>query len=192
MTATLQAARRKLRDYQPVEIPFESGMIAAAVAVILHDGAEGLEALFIHRAVRAGDTWSGQIAFPGGRRDPGDADLLATAIRETGEEVGVDLSSAERLGVLDDLYPRTPVLPPVVVRPFVFVLTARPTIVVSSEVQDAFWVSFRALQAPGVASTVTVDHPGIPRRVLPAYALGNHTIWGMSERILTPLISLVS
>ena len=192
MTATLQAARRKLRDYQPVEIPFESGMIAAAVAVILHDGAEGLEALFIHRAVRAGDTWSGQIAFPGGRRDPGDADLLATAIRETGEEVGVDLSSAERLGVLDDLYPRTPVLPPVVVRPFVFALTARPTVVVSSEVQDAFWVSFRALQAPGVASTVTVDHPGIPRRVLPAYALGNHTIWGMSERILTPFISLVS
>ena len=190
--ATLQAARLKLRDYRPTEVPFETGMIAAAVAVILHDGDEGLEALFIHRAVRAGDTWSGQIAFPGGRRDPGDADLLATAIRETGEEVGVDLSSAERLGVLDDLYPRTPVLPPVVVRPFVFALTARPTIVVSSEVQEAFWVSFRALQAPGVASTVTVDHPGIPRRVLPAYALGNHTIWGMSERILTPLISLVS
>ena len=192
MTATLEAARRKLRNYQPVEIPFESGMIAAAVAVVLHDGNDGIEALFIHRAVRAGDVWSGQIAFPGGRRDPGDADLLATAIRETMEEVGVDLSSAERLGVLDDLYPRTPVLPPVVVRPFVFALTSRPPIVVSSEVQDAFWVSFRALQAPGVAGTVTVDHPGIPRRAMPAYTLGNHTIWGMSERILTPLISLVS
>jgi len=192
VTATLEAARRKLRNYQPVEIPFESGMIAAAVAVVLHDGNDGIEALFIHRAVRAGDVWSGQIAFPGGRRDPGDADLLATAIRETMEEVGVDLSSAERLGVLDDLYPRTPVLPPVVVRPFVFALTSRPPVVVSSEVQDAFWVSFRALQAPGVAGTVTVDHPGIPRRAMPAYTLGNHTIWGMSERILTPLISLVS
>jgi 8-oxo-dGTP pyrophosphatase MutT (NUDIX family) len=173
-------------------VPFETGMIAAAVAVILHDGDEGLEALFIHRAVRADDTWSGQIAFPGGRRDPGDADLLATAIRETMEEVGVDLSSAERLGVLDDLYPRTPVLPPVVVRPFVFALTARPPIVVSPEVQSAFWVSFRALQAPGASGAITVDHPGIPRRALPAYTLGNRTIWGMSERILTPLISLVS
>ena len=190
--ATIQAARSKLRDYRPTEIPFESGMIAAAVAVMLHDGDDGIETLFIHRAVRAGDTWSGQIAFPGGRRDPGDADLLATAIRETGEEVGVDLSSAERLGVLDDLYPRTPVLPPVVVRPFVFALTSRPPIVVSSEVQDAFWVSFRALAAPEVQGEVIVDHPGIPRRVLPAYTLGNHTIWGMSERILTPLISLVS
>src|ERR1700757_70523 len=89
---SLQDARRKLRDFRPTEIQFEPGMIAAAVAVILHDGDDGLEALFIHRAVRAGDTWSGQIAFPGGRRDPGDADLLARAIREMGEEVGVDLS----------------------------------------------------------------------------------------------------
>jgi len=189
---SLQAARIKLRDYQPVEIPFEKGMIAAAVAVILRDGAEGLETLFIHRAVRAGDTWSGQIAFPGGRREPTDTDLRATAIRETLEEVGVDLAGAERLGVLDDLHPRTPVLPPVVVRPFVFALTERPSIVLSTEVQDAFWASFRALQAPGVLGEITIDHPGIPRRVLPAYTLGNRTIWGMSERILAPLISLVS
>jgi 8-oxo-dGTP pyrophosphatase MutT (NUDIX family) len=167
-------------------------MIPAAVAIMLHEGDEGLEALFIHRAVRVGDTWSGQIAFPGGRRDPGDADLLATAIRETREEIGVDLSHAERLGILDDLHPRTPVLPPVVVRPFVFALTERPRIVPSPEVQAAFWVPFQALQAPGVRGEVTIDHPGIPRRVLPAYTIGNHTIWGMSERILTPLISIVS
>ena len=190
--ATLQDARTRLRDHKPVEIPFESGMIAAAVAVILHEGDDGLEVLFIHRAVRAGDTWSGQIAFPGGRREPTDVDLLATAIRETLEEIGVDLSQAEGLGVLDDLHPRTPVLPPVVVRPFVFALTERPTIVLSPEVQDAFWVSFRALQGPGVQGEVVIDHPGIPRRVLPAYTLGNRTIWGMSERILTPLIRLVS
>ena len=167
-------------------------MIAAAVAVILHDGDDGLETLFIHRAVRAGDTWSGQIAFPGGRREPTDPDLLATALRETREEIGVDLSRAERLGVLDDLYPRTPVLPPVVVRPFVFALTAQPTIVINPEVQAAFWVPFRALQAPGVRGTITVDHPGISRQALPAYTIGGRTIWGMSERILTPLISLVS
>src|SRR6266480_5218532 len=188
----LDRAREVLRQYRPTEIPATGAMIAAAVAVMLHDGDEGLEALFIHRAVRAGDTWSGQIAFPGGRREAGDMDLRATAIRETLEEVGVDLTGAEPLGVLDDLHPRTPVLPPVVVRPFVFALTERPSIVVSPEVQDAFWVPFLALQAPGVLGEITIDHPGIPRRVLPAYTLGNRTIWGMSERILTPLISMVS
>lgn len=181
-----------MRDYRATQIALEPGMIPAAVAIALHEGDEGLEALFIHRAVRAGDTWSGQIAFPGGRREPSDSDLLATAIRETHEEIGVDLTDVERLGILDDLYPRTPVLPPVVVRPFVFALTQRPTITLNPEVQDAFWVSFRALQAPGVQGEITVDHPGIPQRVLPAYRLGKRVIWGMSERLLTPLISLVS
>jgi 8-oxo-dGTP pyrophosphatase MutT (NUDIX family) len=188
----LDRAREALKRYRPTEIPATGEMISAAVAIMLHDGDEGIEALFIHRAVRVGDTWSGQIAFPGGRREPRDADLLDTAIRETHEEIGVDLMSRERLGTLDDLYPRTPVLPPVVVRPFVFALTSRPPIVLSPEVQDAFWVSFQSLAAPGVRGEITVDHPGIPRRVLPAYTLGKHTIWGMSERILTPLISLVS
>jgi 8-oxo-dGTP pyrophosphatase MutT (NUDIX family) len=186
----LAGARRALRSYRPRPVAVEPGMIPAAVAIALCDGDDGLEVLFIHRAERADDTWSGQIAFPGGRRDPEDADLLATAIRETREEVGVDLSAAERLGVLDDMHPRTPVLPPVVVRPFVFGLLERPPMTLSAEVQSAFWASFRALSAPGVLREITIHHRGVSR-VLPAYVLGDRTIWGMTERILTPLLKLV-
>jgi 8-oxo-dGTP pyrophosphatase MutT (NUDIX family) len=186
----LTGARRALRAYRARPVAVEPGMIPAAVAVALCDGDDGLEALFIHRAERADDTWSGQIAFPGGRRDPGDADLLATAIRETREEVGVDLSAAEQLGVLDDMHPRTPVLPPVVVRPFVFGLLERPAITLSAEVQGAFWASLRALSAPGVLREITIHHRGVSR-VLPAYVLGDRTVWGMTERILTPLLKLV-
>jgi len=165
-------------------------MIPAAVAVLLHDGPEGLEALFIHRAERVGDTWSGQIAFPGGRHEPTDWDLRATAIRETQEEVGVDLTAAEPLGVLDDMYPRTPVLPPVVVRPFVFGLVELPPLTLNGdEVQDAFWVPFRALAAPGVQREVTIHHRGATR-IMPAYVVGNHTIWGMTERILSNLLAV--
>ena len=187
---TLQDARRKLRGYRPTEVPFEIGMIAAAVAVLLCDGDEGLEVLFIHRAVREGDTWSGQIAFPGGRKEAEDPDLLATAIRETREEIGVELSQAERLAVLDDMYPRTPVLPPVVVRPFVFALPDPPTIPLSAEVQNVFWVSFPALVAPGARREVTLEIRG-ENRTFAAYVLGNRTIWGMTERILTPLLEVV-
>ncbi|HEU5170288.1 MAG TPA: NUDIX domain-containing protein, partial [Gemmatimonadales bacterium] len=78
--------------------------------------------LLIRRAERAGDPWSGQMGLPGGRHHPGDPDLLATAIRETEEEVGLALDASRCIGVLDDVAPRTPDLPPIAVRPFVFSL----------------------------------------------------------------------
>lgn len=49
------------------------------------------EVLFIKRATREGDRWSGHVALPGGGRDPSDVDDRAVAIRETMEEVGLDL-----------------------------------------------------------------------------------------------------
>src|SRR2546422_8887368 len=114
------------------------------------EGPHGLEILLIRRAERADDPWSGQIALPGGRYGAGDLDLEATAVRETREETGVDLSGAERLGGLDDLYPRTPILPPVGVRPFVFGLARPPALPPSGEVQRAFWLPPAPLSGPGV------------------------------------------
>jgi 8-oxo-dGTP pyrophosphatase MutT (NUDIX family) len=181
--------RRVLRTHRPIEVN-EPGTIPAAVAIILLEAGQGLEALFIERAERATDPWSRQIAFPGGRRDPQDADLRATAVRETWEETGVDLRDAERLGALDDLYPRTPVLPPVVVRPFVFAVPKRPSLEPSAEVHDAFWVPLAMLRAPGVQQVVTVNPRGMTLSVS-AYVLGDRVIWGMTERILTPLLNQI-
>jgi 8-oxo-dGTP pyrophosphatase MutT (NUDIX family) len=186
----LAAIRRALGARRPREVTAPDAR-PAAVALILLPAAGGLEALFIERAVRAGDPWSGQIALPGGRRDLSDVDLLATAIRETQEETGVDLTGAERLGALDDLHPRSPTLPPVVVRPFVFALPARPPITPSHEVREAFWLALAQLGAPGTYRDVTVSPGGITLTV-PAYLIGERTIWGMTERILTPFMKLLS
>lgn len=66
--------------------------------------ATSVEVLFIKRSTRVGDKWSGHVAFPGGKREPGDADDRATAARETLEEVGLDLESEcfAHLGHLSD------------------------------------------------------------------------------------------
>lgn len=185
---TIAAVRRALAGYTPqaVEAP---EALPAAVALILIER-RGLEALFIKRAVRVGDPWSGQVALPGGRYEPEDQDLLTTAIRETGEETGVDLSRAERLGALDDLYPRTPTLPPVRVRPFVFTITSAPPLVISDEVERAFWVPLARLADRAVRRDVKLIVRGEPR-VFPAYDLGEEVIWGMTERILTPFLTML-
>ncbi len=102
---TLEQVRRALRSYQPVAVNAPEAL-PAAVALILYEGTGGggggVEGLFIKRAQQAGDPWSGQIALPGGRREPADADLLATAVRETREETGIELTGVEQLGALDD------------------------------------------------------------------------------------------
>jgi len=182
--------RRLLATRRPVEARAQPGDQPAAVSMILHEGSDGIEALFIKRAERAEDPWSGQVAFPGGRREPTDADLLATAIRETHEEVGVELTGAMLLGALDDLQPRTPTLPPVIVRPFVFAVADRPPLVVDEEVQRAFWIPFRRLAEPGLYRDVTITIKG-QQRTFPAYNLGDDVIWGMTERILTPFVDML-
>ncbi len=186
---TLAAVRRALRGHwgTPAVAPDAR---PAAVALALVEGEHGAEILLIRRAVRAGDPWSGQVALPGGRREPADRDLLATAIRETREETGIDLRRGEPLAVLDDLAPVTPVLPPVVVRPFVFALSRRPALRPNDEVQDGFWVPLDRLAEPGLRREVTVTVRGA-ERTLPAYVVGEDVIWGMTERILTPFLELV-
>lgn len=184
----VERVRRVLAGYTPREIAAPEAR-PAAVALILIERA-GLEALFIKRAARPGDPWSGQVALPGGRHEPTDVDLRVTAIRETREETGVELARAEPLGVLDDLYPRAPTLPPVLVRPYVFALPGAPRLVTSSEVDRAFWVPLARLGEPGIRREVTLRVQG-EERVFPAYDLGEDVIWGMTERILTPFLELI-
>ena len=185
---TFDRVRRALAVHAPQEIDAPEALPAAVALILIkrHD----LEALFIKRAARAGDPWSGQVAFPGGRYESTDVDLRATAIREAREETEVELSDAEPLGVLDDLYPRTPTLPPVRVRPFVFGLAGTPRLAPSNEVERAFWVPLTRFHEAGVRREVNLFLRG-EDRVFPAYDLGEDLIWGMTERILTPFLELI-
>src|SRR5207245_2119192 len=95
------------------------------------------------------------------------------------------------LAGLDDLAPVTAVLPPGVVRPFVFALSRRPALRPNDEVQHGFWVPLDRLAEPGVRREVTLTVRGA-ERTLPAYVVGDEVIWGMTERILTPFLERVA
>jgi 8-oxo-dGTP pyrophosphatase MutT (NUDIX family) len=157
----------------------------AAVAVILVPEPDAL--LLVRRAERSGDPWSGQMALPGGRREA-EEDLLFTAIRETGEEVGLVLPPESLVGVLDDMAPRTPVLPPIAVRPYVFRLERRPSVSqVSEEIAATHWVPLETLLNQEYHATADVLVRSQQLRV-PAFRLEEGTVWGMTERILSDLL----
>jgi 8-oxo-dGTP pyrophosphatase MutT (NUDIX family) len=146
-----------------------------------------LELLLIQRAERVGDPWSGQVALPGGRRDSSDATLQDTAIRETLEETGIDLAAhGQVLGMLDELRPRTPVLPPIIVTPFVAVVESEHAIEASEEVAEAFWVPWSLFADPTRIDESTVLVRGAEWRVS-SYVVGHRVVWGMTERILRQL-----
>src|SRR5687768_9638137 len=92
--ADIQKLKTALAAHEAAGSENEEGVRKAAVALIFRSGADGQpELLFIKRADYPGDPWSGQVAFPGGREEPGDSSLADTATRETREETGIDLYS---------------------------------------------------------------------------------------------------
>jgi 8-oxo-dGTP pyrophosphatase MutT (NUDIX family) len=160
----------------------------AAVAAVLRVTSEP-ELLFIKRAELERDPWSGHVAFPGGRAELHDASLEATATRETFEELSVDLRLGCVLGRLDDLAPRSPVLPPIIIRPFVAVVAPDVVWVPSAEVASAFWVPLSTLRDNASVAEHVMEIDGAQAR-FPAYRVQEHVVWGLTERIVRQLLSL--
>ena len=183
---TVASIRDALTRRDPVTAS-PAGRTQAAVAVLLAPADAGLDLLLIRRAEREGDPWSGQMGLPGGRRDDADANLVATAMRETREEIGVDLAAAELLGQLDDLAPTIQHLPRMLVRPYVFALERPPSFALSDEVAETVWAGMHDLRERLVEETLEIRDW---RRTVQGYRIGPNLVWGMTERILTPFLEL--
>ena len=180
----------------PVLVEAEDPARRAAVALLVRLDETRQPAtpqlLMIKRATFEGDPWSGHVALPGGRREPADTSLERTVVRETWEETAIDLARDGRLlGCLDELAPRTPVLPPIIITPFVGLVRADVDIVASPEVAEWFWVDVAALRDPEVSREVVLELATGPRAVM-TFQHGAHTIWGLTERILRQFLSLAT
>lgn len=161
----------------------------AAVAAVLRVVDAHPEVLFIRRAEHEGDPWSGHMAFPGGRHEPADTSLEMTAIRETYEELALDLHHGRMLGRLDDLAPRNPSLPPIIIRPYVAVVAPDVTLVPSHEVAATYWVPLRVLQHEDTQAEHVMTINGARAR-FPGFRVDEHIVWGLTERIVRQLLSL--
>lgn len=163
----------------------------AAVAVILRGGGEGIELLFIRRAEHPRDPWSGQMGLPGGRIDPGDDSPLAAALRETREEIALDLEAVGRpLGRLSEVRTHLPLgsVPHSVV-PFAFAVEGDPPLRTNEEVQEALWVPFPFLLDRRNRSAFTWVRKGLPLP-MPCYTFQGRVIWGLTLKIVDELIEV--
>jgi 8-oxo-dGTP pyrophosphatase MutT (NUDIX family) len=177
------AVERALLGRAPAR-PSETFASRAAVALILRDGPSGIELLFIRRAEHPQDPWSGQMAFPGGRAEPGETDVVATAMRETLEEVGIDLRrEAALLGALDEVRAMARLRPvDLAISPFVFRLRGDPMPEPGPEVTSVHWIPLASLLAASARSTFEYAHEGATLQ-FPCLRLDELVIWGLTYRM---------
>jgi 8-oxo-dGTP pyrophosphatase MutT (NUDIX family) len=178
-----ELVRRALALRPPLHVE-EPSSTKAAVAVVLRSGEEGLELLFIRRAEHEKDPWSGHISFPGGRSEPGDRELLDTALRETREETSLELRrDAEMLGRLDEIRAMARGRPvDLTIAPFVFRLLRHAPTVPNHEVVSLHWLPLDRLTDPGCRSTMEYPRGG-GILDLPCLRVDELVIWGLTYRM---------
>ena len=133
---------------------------------------------------------SGEVSFPGGRQDPGDADLWGTALREAEEEIALDPSLVTPVGELDHL---ATVTSHSFIVPYVGALTARPdTTANPSEVSAVLHVPVAELLDPAIFREERWTFPwGVDRPIF-FFELVGDTVWGATGAMLRQLLGLVT
>jgi 8-oxo-dGTP pyrophosphatase MutT (NUDIX family) len=162
-----------------------SELRAAAVLVGLVDRPEGFTIMLTQRTAHL-SRHAGQIAFPGGRADEGDPDEIATALRETEEEIGLGRDHIEPIGRLDRYVTRTGFT----VTPIVALVTQGFTLTLdANEVDAAFEVPLSFILDPANRQRDSYEFQGIARHFY-VFSYGERRIWGATAGMLVNLAEI--
>jgi len=184
----LEELKERLNKKNTSRLETDERSVLASVMLLLKPDSERLDMLFIKRPDNPGDRFSGQMAFPGGKMHVDDADLLETAIRETREEVGIDLMKyGTVIGKLDDTRPSTRSADYIIVTPYVSIITHDVNIITNEEVDEYIWIPLYHLMDE---SNMRVRVKKIDDRYVNDYVFGfgKYIIWGMTGRVLKKFI----
>ena len=155
----------------------------AAVALLLKQSRDDFEVLLVKRVENPQDPWSGQMALPGGKCEPDDENLKATAKRETMEEIGVAIDDSSFFGVLTAV--KSEPRPGLKILPFVALLDSEPKLNLSrKELESYLWVPYEKI----VKSRGMVE---FAFGKFPAYMVAEPAVWGITYRILSQFIQAV-
>lgn len=183
--ARVRAAIEGMRG-SGTEVP-ESAREAAVAVLLRGRGLDDLSVLLMRRAYRETDPWSGQIGLPGGHVEESDEDLIATARRESVEEVGVDPmggTGAVHLGALPSLQATSRAKRlPLFITPIVFHRDEVEDPQCGPEADEAFWLPMRTAVSGALDADHRFERDGLVRN-LPSWRFEDRTIWGLTHGIL--------
>ena len=183
----------RFQEHQP-DLDRQSSARQAEVALVLNRnaGEHDPSIVFIQRAMSPDDPWSGQMAFPGGRREHSDLEAGDAACRETCEEIGLKLHPVESVGRLGDLRGRHGGRSAdLVISCFVYLVDATPVLRPNHEVSEVVQIPLSRLLDPKLRTSVQYEAAG--GTLFPGIFLSEEderVIWGLTYRFLTQFFSL--
>jgi 8-oxo-dGTP pyrophosphatase MutT (NUDIX family) len=184
-TAPPPGIRRGDHDLNPDLLP-DGPLIRAAVLVALVDRPQGLTILLTRRTDHLNDH-AGQISFPGGRAEPGDADAVATALREAEEEIGLCRTLVTPVGRLDTYITRTGFE----VTPVIGVVAPPPALQPDPcEVAEVFEVPLSFILDPANRQRHSRPYAG-RTRYFHVFPWRDYYIWGATAGMLVNLAELL-
>jgi 8-oxo-dGTP pyrophosphatase MutT (NUDIX family) len=173
-------------------LPEKATMKEAAVLMILFEkNPSDFYLIFIHRvSSQAADKHAGQIAFPGGKKEKADPDLMYTALREAEEEIAIDLAQIDVLG------PLTPLYIPVSkyqVHPFVAYSRKEPVLSKQdSEIENIIEFPLASFVDPSSRRMTRIEiSPGIVLNHVPTYTINGFEIWGATAMIMSEFLEVL-
>jgi 8-oxo-dGTP pyrophosphatase MutT (NUDIX family) len=172
--------------YRDVVIPDDAKK--SAVLILLYPTADGLHFPLIERTEYPG-VHSKQIGLPGGSWEEEDADYIATALRETEEEIGVNRHQIEVIGQLSALY-----IPPsnFWVQPALGFVPQVPSFIPDpSEVASIIETPLAVLTDPATAGESKIQHSSGAYLTVPSYIIQGHVVWGATAMMLSELSRLM-
>jgi 8-oxo-dGTP pyrophosphatase MutT (NUDIX family) len=169
-----------------IQLPEQNVTFEAGIMLLLYPKNKCIHTVFMKRTEYPG-AHSGQISFPGGKKDPLDYSLLATALRETQEEFGIP---ADKIDVLGKLTPLAIPISRFQVYPFVGFLKEQPVFTTdSSEVDFLIEVTISHLLNPSTQESEYQDN-GKDNRLIPYYNINGYKIWGATAMMLAEFLAI--
>ena len=189
----IDSIERSIRQHVLSQPEIRADTRQAAVSVVLRQVGAHTEALFILRATKDGDPWSGHMAFPGGHYESDDASMRHAAERETLEEIGLNLATCGRyIGQIEPVQanPRGRSLD-MVVWPFVYQLTNDAAVFQPNyEVADVLWGSLNDMHS-GESHQHSEFIVGGQAMEYPGYGVGDQVVWGLTYRMVDKFFALL-
>ena len=177
----IDSIKQKLEKLNPIK-PTSLKKAGVFIGILYHDEfIENPEVIFTQRSAKV-STHSGEVSFPGGKWEEGDKDLYETSLRESNEEINLNINDVTYLGSLNYLISKHKIE----VNPYIGLVTKKQNFIDNDEIAHTFTVPLDFLINNAREHNIERKNTNV---IVPSWVYNDQTIWGLTALITADFIN---